>query len=233
MRGSDEVTAALLERCGTELRGTTPDGLVTVEEVECLAACDGAPVVQVNYENYERVSVEEATALADALLRDEVPPPTFAAAGSVTEPSSAAAYWRLAGLGEPPSRLTGRPEPEPVPASALPDQPVAPTDHDDPTTRTAEELRTGVDHGGAPGGEPQPAAATDNPEAQEPEPAAARRGRRSRKAADVPSAEDAAAEQEAEAPQRAGRHNGRRRPRGEAHEQAGPHEREAPGGEPQ
>ena len=38
------------------LGGTDESGMVTVEEVECLAACDGAPVVQVNTENYERLS---------------------------------------------------------------------------------------------------------------------------------------------------------------------------------
>jgi hypothetical protein len=75
--------------------------------VECLAACDGAPVVQVNTENYERLSTEEAMGLLEALLRDEVPPPTFAADGSVTEPSTAGLHWRLAGLGDPPATLGG------------------------------------------------------------------------------------------------------------------------------
>src|SRR4029453_5419440 len=53
MRGSDEVTGALLERCGIELGGPTADGMVTVEEVECLAACDAPPGLQVNDENYD------------------------------------------------------------------------------------------------------------------------------------------------------------------------------------
>jgi Thioredoxin-like [2Fe-2S] ferredoxin len=75
--------------------------------VECLAACDGAPVVQVNTENYERLSTEEALGLLEALLRDQVPPPTFAADGSVTEPSTAALHWRLAGLGDPPAAFGG------------------------------------------------------------------------------------------------------------------------------
>jgi NADH-quinone oxidoreductase subunit E len=86
--------------------------MVTVEEVECLAACDGAPVVQVNTENYERLSTEEAMELLEALLRDEVPPPTFAADGSVTEPTTAGLHWRLAGLGDPPADL-GAPAAEP------------------------------------------------------------------------------------------------------------------------
>ena len=34
-------------------------GDVSLEEVECLCACDGAPVFSVNYENYERMTVEK------------------------------------------------------------------------------------------------------------------------------------------------------------------------------
>ncbi len=108
---------ALAERLGTPLGGTDESGMVTVEEVECLAACDGAPVMQVNTENYERLTTGQALGLVEALLRDEVPPPTFSAEGSVTEPSAAALHWRLAGLGEPPERLRGR-----RPEKAGPDQ---------------------------------------------------------------------------------------------------------------
>ena len=107
LRGSREIAAAVAERLEVPLGGTDASGMVTVEEVECLAACDGAPVVQVNTENYERLTTEEALALLEALLRDEVPPPTFAADGSVTEPSTAGLHWRLAGLGDPPAALAG------------------------------------------------------------------------------------------------------------------------------
>jgi NADH-quinone oxidoreductase subunit E len=107
LRGSREISAAMAERLEVPLGGTDQSGMVTVEEVECLAACDGAPVVQVNTENYERLTTEEAMGLLEALLRDEVPPPTFAADGSVTEPSTAALHWRLAGLGDPPAAYGG------------------------------------------------------------------------------------------------------------------------------
>src|SRR4030095_14930418 len=103
LRGSREISAALCERLEVPLGGTDQSGMVTVEEVECLAACDGAPVVQVNTENYERLTTGQVLEMLEALLRDEVPPPTFAADGSVTEPSTAALHWRLAGLGDPPA----------------------------------------------------------------------------------------------------------------------------------
>ena len=105
LRGSREISQALCERLDVPLGGTDRSGMVTVEEVECLAACDGAPVVQVNPENYERLTTGQVLEVLEALLRDEVPPPTFAADGSVTEPSTAGLHWRLAGLGDPPATL--------------------------------------------------------------------------------------------------------------------------------
>jgi NADH-quinone oxidoreductase subunit E len=107
LRGAREISEAMAGRLEVPLGGTDQSGMVTVEEVECLAACDGAPVVQVNTENYERLTREEAMELLEALLRDEVPAPTFAAEGSVTEPSTAGLHWRLAGLGDPPAAFGG------------------------------------------------------------------------------------------------------------------------------
>jgi NADH-quinone oxidoreductase subunit E len=282
LRGSDDVTGALLGRCGIELGGTTPDGMVTVEEVECLAACDGAPVVQVNYENYERLSPEDAVHLVEALLQDEVPPPTFSADGSVTEPSSRGTYWRLAGLGDPPPSMGG-PEPVADAPTAFPHQPPGPTVKDDPTTRPIQELRTGVDHGGtltpepvladrstahvpltdeeksrAQGEEPESEAgraASGAPPAEAGEPAKGaegapakgrrRRGGRGRKAAasggeGATSSEDAAKSTEAQAPEPertgaepAGGQSGEVAAPADVHKQAGPNQREAPGGDPQ
>src|SRR6266545_6099447 len=97
LRGSGEITEALCERLGVPPGGTDASGMVTVEEVECLAACDGAPVLQVNTENYERLTREQALELTERLLAGELPPPTFAAEGAVTEPSTAALHWRLSG----------------------------------------------------------------------------------------------------------------------------------------
>jgi NADH-quinone oxidoreductase subunit E len=105
LRGSRGISSALCERLDVPLGGTDATGMVTVEEVECLAACDGAPVVQVNTENYEGLSEQQALELVERLLHGEVPPPTLAADGAVTEPSTASLHWRLSGLGEPPPEL--------------------------------------------------------------------------------------------------------------------------------
>jgi NADH-quinone oxidoreductase subunit E len=47
LRGADEFLKQLCERLGIEPGGTTADGLITVEAVMCLAACDKAPMFQV------------------------------------------------------------------------------------------------------------------------------------------------------------------------------------------
>jgi NADH-quinone oxidoreductase E subunit len=54
--GGDEVLAAFLEHTGVELGGTSEDGLFTVTEVECLAACGFPTAVQINSRYYENVT---------------------------------------------------------------------------------------------------------------------------------------------------------------------------------
>lgn len=70
----------LLEHCekslGVSVGGTTADGMFTLEEVECSAACTVAPAVQVNYRYEDRVTPESFDALvADirAGKRDDIP----------------------------------------------------------------------------------------------------------------------------------------------------------------
>jgi NADH-quinone oxidoreductase subunit E len=55
------------------LRGTyAADDEVHVEEVECLAACGGAPALQVNYEFHERLTPESAESIVEAYKRGEL-----------------------------------------------------------------------------------------------------------------------------------------------------------------
>jgi NADH-quinone oxidoreductase subunit E len=84
-----------VEEAGEGAREITADGLFTVEEVECLGACDQAPVVQVNYCSYARVDEARMRELIEELRRGEVPEPV---AGP--KPVEHAATSRLlAGLG--------------------------------------------------------------------------------------------------------------------------------------
>ncbi|HET9639828.1 MAG TPA: NADH-quinone oxidoreductase subunit NuoE [Allosphingosinicella sp.] len=74
LRGSDDVFAACKAK-GMKKGQTTPDGLFTLSEVECLGACANAPMVQINDDNYEDLTFETTAAILDALARGETPKP--------------------------------------------------------------------------------------------------------------------------------------------------------------
>jgi NADH-quinone oxidoreductase E subunit len=63
--GAERVTEALSDKLGITPGQTTPDGMFSLIEVECLGACDRAPVVMVNDDWHERLSPEEAGQFVD------------------------------------------------------------------------------------------------------------------------------------------------------------------------
>ena len=65
--GGKELLAHAEERLGVRAGGTTADGTITLEDVECIAACTEAPALQVNYRYVERVDVAALDALIDEL----------------------------------------------------------------------------------------------------------------------------------------------------------------------
>jgi NADH-quinone oxidoreductase E subunit len=75
LRGSDAVLETCESKLGIGIGGTTPDGLFTLVEVECLGACVNAPILQVNDDFYEDLDGPATEALLDA-LRDGTPPPS-------------------------------------------------------------------------------------------------------------------------------------------------------------
>ena len=74
--GGQRIFDALSADLGVHHDETAADGSVTLEHAECLAACDYAPVVTVDYEFYDQQDVESARALVAALRRGEKPHPT-------------------------------------------------------------------------------------------------------------------------------------------------------------
>lgn len=74
LRGADQFLHDLCEKLGIEPGGTTPDGLVTVEEVMCLAACDKAPMFQTQGRDgiryHENMTVEKTLELIASLKED-------------------------------------------------------------------------------------------------------------------------------------------------------------------
>src|SRR6201991_1991128 len=78
--GGQEVYDELTEHLGVGHDETTGDGKITLEHAECLAACDYAPVVTVNYDfAVDQATPESAVALVDKLRSGESPAPTRAA----------------------------------------------------------------------------------------------------------------------------------------------------------
>ncbi|MGH2753493.1 MAG: NAD(P)H-dependent oxidoreductase subunit E [Actinomycetota bacterium] len=69
--GGRKVLKALEDRLGIEAGGTTADEMFSLEAAECLATCDGAPSLQVNYEDFYKVSSEEAVDIVDLLQKGE------------------------------------------------------------------------------------------------------------------------------------------------------------------
>jgi NADH-quinone oxidoreductase subunit E len=67
VRGGEEILEHCKKRLGIGHKETTPDGLFSLEEVECLGACCGAPAMQVNYDFYEDLTPEKVDTLLDRL----------------------------------------------------------------------------------------------------------------------------------------------------------------------
>lgn len=74
--GGDEIFAALSEATGLQHNETSADGKISLEHVECNAACDYAPVVMVNWEFYDDQTPDSALKLVDSLRTDAPIPPT-------------------------------------------------------------------------------------------------------------------------------------------------------------
>jgi NADH-quinone oxidoreductase subunit E len=67
LRGAENVTNFLRKALGIDCGQTTPDGRFTLSEVECLASCGTAPMMQVNDDYYENLTVERLTEILEQL----------------------------------------------------------------------------------------------------------------------------------------------------------------------
>ncbi|TDT34449.1 NADH-quinone oxidoreductase subunit NuoE [Naumannella halotolerans] len=69
--GGDELLAQLQAELGIGIDETTADGKITLEQIECNAACDYAPVIMVNWEFFDRMDPVSTDALVEALRSDQ------------------------------------------------------------------------------------------------------------------------------------------------------------------
>ncbi len=67
LRGGEDLFDHVSKRFGIGHNGRTPDGTFSLEEVECMGACGGAPMVAVNEDYHENITVEQLDAMLDGL----------------------------------------------------------------------------------------------------------------------------------------------------------------------
>jgi NADH-quinone oxidoreductase subunit E len=72
LRGADEVYEEFEKELGLEAGGVTPDGLFSLEKVECIGACAWAPAIQVNYDFQEEVTPALVAGILDS-YREKAP----------------------------------------------------------------------------------------------------------------------------------------------------------------
>jgi NADH-quinone oxidoreductase subunit E len=96
LAGGLEIKRKLEEELGITCGQTCSDGSITLEDVECLCICDGAPAFQVNYESYERMTPDSALELIRTIRAGGTPPKPER--GEVPQANDSI-YVELSGLG--------------------------------------------------------------------------------------------------------------------------------------
>jgi NADH-quinone oxidoreductase subunit F len=85
LRGGTELLAHAKKRLEIGNKETTPDGVFSLEEVECIGACTGAPAMQVNYDFYENVTIRNFDRMIEELDKGQRPTPSPVTAGALHE----------------------------------------------------------------------------------------------------------------------------------------------------
>jgi NADH-quinone oxidoreductase subunit E len=67
LRGSDELVAHLERKLGIQAGEVTPDGKFSLVRVECLGSCGTAPMLQLNDDYHEDLTIEKVDRLLDGL----------------------------------------------------------------------------------------------------------------------------------------------------------------------
>lgn len=67
LRGGEELWQHACQKLGIGHKEVTPDGQISLEEVECIGACSWAPALQVNYDFYHKITPGALDQLLDSL----------------------------------------------------------------------------------------------------------------------------------------------------------------------
>jgi NADH-quinone oxidoreductase subunit E len=65
LRGAYELSEKFQQELGIGPEGITPDGVFSLEEVECIGACSWAPAIQVNYDYHDEMKPELVSGILD------------------------------------------------------------------------------------------------------------------------------------------------------------------------
>ena len=85
LRGGNELYQHVQKRLAIGNKEVTPSGTFSLEEVECMGACTGAPCMQVNYDFYENLDPDKVDTIFEQLEQGKKPQPSPVTAGSVHE----------------------------------------------------------------------------------------------------------------------------------------------------
>ena len=85
LRGGNELLEHAKKRLEIGHKETTQDGVFSLEEVECIGACTGAPAIQVNYDFYENVTTRNFDRIIEELDKGKRPEPVPVISGALHE----------------------------------------------------------------------------------------------------------------------------------------------------
>jgi NADH-quinone oxidoreductase subunit F len=100
LRGGNELYAHVQKRLGLGNHEVSPTGTFSLEEVECMGACTGAPAMQVNYDFYENLDPDKVDTIFEQLQDGKRPKPVPVISGALHErhPSEVVVISRLFGV---------------------------------------------------------------------------------------------------------------------------------------
>ncbi|MGA6957873.1 MAG: NADH-quinone oxidoreductase subunit NuoE, partial [Candidatus Acidiferrales bacterium] len=85
LRGGNELYAHVQKRLGIGNKQVSPSGTFSLEEVECIGACTGAPAMQVNFDYYENLDPEKVDVIFEQLQDGRRPKPVPVISGALHE----------------------------------------------------------------------------------------------------------------------------------------------------
>jgi NADH-quinone oxidoreductase subunit F len=85
LRGGNDLYQHVQKRLGIGHKEVSPTGTFSLEEVECIGACTGAPAMQVNYDFYENLDPDKVDAILEQLQEGKHPKPVPVISGALHE----------------------------------------------------------------------------------------------------------------------------------------------------